>query len=241
MKVQSYKRESELSYALGVTVTIELLLRRPEHVLGVLLHSGLSDGDGRRRIEELCLKHGISVEINDKAFRVLSQKENCFAIGVFKKYDDSPLSGKRQIVLVNPSNAGNLGTIMRTMAGFGLFDLSIVLPSVDPFDPKVIRASMGALFSIRVGIYGDFESWRRIFPDLPCFPFMLTASIPLQKAVFPVPCALIFGNESSGLPASFSEIGQPVVIPHGEAIDSLNLPTAAGIAIYELTMKEWSR
>jgi len=240
VKVQSYKRESELSYALGVTVTIELLLRRPERVRGVLLHSGLTDGDGRRRIEELCTMRGISVEINDKAFRVLSQKENCFAIGVFEKYDDPPLSGKRQILLVNPSNAGNLGTIMRTMAGFGLFDLSVVLPAVDPFDPKVIRASMGALFSLRVGIYKDFENWHGTFSDLPCFPFMLTASIPLQKATFPVPCALIFGNEGSGLPTSFSGVGQPVVIPHGEAIDSLNLPTAAGIALYELTKKEWS-
>lgn len=241
MKVQSYKRSGELSYALGVTVTIELLLRRPDRARAVLLHSALSDGDGRRRIEELCAEHNIPLEINDKAFRILSQKENCFAVGVFEKYSDPPQDGRRQVLLVNPSNAGNLGTIMRTMTGFGLRDLSVVLPAADPFDPKVVRASMGALFSLRVGIYDTFESWRAAFPALPCYPFMLKASVPLSGLTFANPCALVFGNEASGLPDSFADAGQAVVIPHGDLIDSLNLPTAAGIALYELTKSDWSR
>lgn len=240
MKVQSYKRDEARSYTLGVTVTIELLLRRPKQVRAVLLHSALANGEGRRRIEELCSTHNIPLEINDKAFRILSQKENCFAIGVFEKYRDLPHEGQRQVLLVNPSNAGNMGTIMRTMAGFGLRDLSVVLPAADPFDPKVVRASMGALFSLRVGIYPDFESWQQQFPNLPCFPFMLTASIPLANVTFPNPCALVFGNEASGLPDAFAAVGQPVIIPHGDAIDSLNLPTAAGIALYKLTESDWN-
>ena len=239
MKVQSYKRESALSYALGVTVTVELLLRRPAQAEAVLLHPALEDGPGKRRLLELCAAHGVPVETGEKPFRILSQKENCFAIGVFRKYDDPPRPGARQVLLVCPSNAGNLGTILRTMAGFGVVDLSILPPAADLWDPRVVRASMGAVFQVRSAVYPDFDAWRAAFPDLPCFPFMLTASVPLKTVDFPDPCALVFGNEAAGLPDEYARRGRAVVIPHGAGIDSLNLPTAAGIALYELTKKDW--
>ena len=49
------------------------------------------------------------------------------------------------------------------------------------------------------------------------------------------PFSLIFGNEATGLPASFASVGTPVRIDHGPDIDSLNLPIAASIAMYEST------
>ena len=69
------------------------------------------------------------------------------------------------------------------------------------------------------------------------YPFMLKGAVPLQelqrdrKETF----SLIFGNEATGLPDSFSEIGQSVVIRHTDRIDSLNLALATGIGIYEFT------
>ena len=47
--------------------------------------------------------------------------------------------------------------------------------------------------------------------------------------------SLVFGNEATGLPEEFANTGTPVVIPHLKGIDSLNLPVAAGIAMYEAT------
>ena len=47
--------------------------------------------------------------------------------------------------------------------------------------------------------------------------------------------SLIFGNEATGLPAEFASIGTSVIIPHSDRIDSLNLPIAASIAMYEAT------
>ena len=50
---------------------------------------------------------------------------------------------------------------------------------------------------------------------------------------------LVFGNEATGLPDRFATFCTPVIIRHSHDIDSLNLPMAAGIAMYELTKKNW--
>ena len=81
--VKKYKKENGESYTLGTTLTIELLKSRPELVKAVLLHSKI-DGQGAETIKDLCEKRNIYIETNDKAFNILSQKENCFAIGIFK-------------------------------------------------------------------------------------------------------------------------------------------------------------
>ena len=54
------------------------------------------------------------------------------------------------VVLVNPADMGNLGTVARTMAGFGFGELAVVTPAADVFHPKTVRASMGALFRLNV-------------------------------------------------------------------------------------------
>jgi TrmH family RNA methyltransferase len=61
---------------------------------------------------------------------------------------------------------------------------------------------------------------------------MLDGSTRLQETKIEVPYSLIFGNEATGLPEAFADIGQPVRIEHTDNIDSLNLPIAASIALY---------
>lgn len=70
-------------------------------------------------------------------------------MAIIRKVNETILDGNH-VVLVNPSNAGNLGTIIRSCIGFGVEDIAIILPAVDLFDPKTIRASMGAKAKIRI-------------------------------------------------------------------------------------------
>ena len=137
------------------------------------------------------------------------------------------------MVLVNPSNAGNLGTIIRSCLGFGYKDIAIIRPAVDIFDPKTVRASMGALFGVRFAYYDSFEAYAKEVPTHRFYPFMLQTDTPLHSCTFQKPHALIFGNEASGLPASFLQVGTPVIIRHSQEIDSLNLPIAVSVALYE--------
>ena len=120
------------------------------------------------------------------------------------------------------------------MLGFGLRDIAIIRPAADVFDPHVVRASMGALFSLRVAQFDSFEAYRALFPAHKLYPFMLDGSVLLADAVRNVqtPYALVFGNEGSGLPPAFAAMGQAVRIPHSGDIDSLNLAVAAAIGAY---------
>ena len=143
------------------------------------------------------------------------------------------------IALDSIRDPGNLGTILRACLGFTLPDLAIIRPAADVFDPRVVRASMGALFSMRVALYDSFEEYRAQHPGHALYPFMLDGSLPLPQArkTAKTPYALVFGNEATGLPASFASLGQPVRIPQSDAIDSLNLSVAVSIAAYAFTQE----
>ena len=237
-KIQRYKHDLDVSYALGATLTFELLKSRPELVTRVFLKSTLEDTESSAKLKALCSEHGISYETNDKAFNILSPKGNCFVIGEFKKTEQR-LEDRSHIVLVNPSDAGNLGTIIRTAAGFGITDIAIIRNAVDLYDPRTIRSSMGAAFHVRVEYFDTIGDYCRRFPDNERYAFMLTASIPITEVSIREPYSLIFGNEATGLPDEYAGFCTPVVIKHSDAIDSLNLPMAAGIAMYEFTKDSW--
>lgn len=233
--LKPYKREFDHSYSLGVFPTLELVEAQPGHVLKVLVSSKGQRNEGVRKLERLCERAGIRLETNDRAVERLAQKENTFAVGVFRKYAADLQPASNHVVLVNPSDMGNLGTIARTMLGFAVLDLAIVQPAADMFDPKVVRASMGAVFRLRCRYFDTFERYREIAGERSLYPFMTGGDLLLDKARFDSPFTLVFGNESSGLPPEYRQIGTPVTIKHTNTIDSLNLPMSVGIALYEAT------
>ena len=153
-------------------------------------------------------------------------------IGEFRKFEDVLDPRASHIVLVNPSNAGNMGTSMRSALGFELNQMAIIRPAVDAFDPKVVRASMGAIFSTQFQYFDSFDEYLEQFGETELYPFMLQAKITLPEISPSGTYSLIFGNEATGLPREFLDIGTSVIIPHSDRIDSLNLPIAASIAMY---------
>ena len=233
--LESYRRELDYSYAPGLFPTMEALTKRPEIVRRLLISSKAGNSEGAQKVIALAQKNGVRVEEADRALQRISGKENCFAAAVFEKTQAVLDGNGDHIVLHHISDQGNLGTILRTALGFGYRDVAIIRPAVDPFDPKAVRASMGALFSLRVREYEDFSDYRKEFPAHAAYPFMLDGSVGLDATAGEIkrPVCLIFGNEGSGLPASFNKVGRPVRIPSSNEIDSLNLAVAAAIGMYQ--------
>ena len=238
-RLESYDKSLDYSYAPGIFPATECLKNAPERCLRLLLSSASEKSEGVQHLRAQAEALGVRTEIADRALERISKKENCFAAMVYRKAEGVFDADSPHIVLHHPSDSGNMGTILRTALGFGLRNVAVIRPAVDSDDPRVTRASMGAAFSLGVRHFDSFEAYREEFPDRQLFPFMLTGAVPLQEAVARVagPFSLIFGNEASGLPDAFAEMGVSTLIPHSGKIDSLNLAIAAGIGMYAFTQK----
>ena len=235
--LEAYESGLDYSYAPGVFPSLECVKKRPGCVRRLLVHSQSGKSEGVEELTALCRELGVRIEEADRALKRISGKENCFAAVVFEKFQGSMSPACPHVVLHRPSDAGNLGTILRTALGFGLKSLAIIRPAADVYDPRVVRASMGALFSMEVAVFDSFEAYRADFPNHTLYPFMLDGARDLEMAskCAKAPWALVFGSEGSGLPPSFSTLGQAVRIPHSSDIDSLNLSVAAAIGMYAFT------
>ena len=233
--LSAYKSELDYSYAPGIFPSMECLQYRPEKVRRLLVHSSAAGREGLDKLCELADRRGIRIEEADRALARISGKENCYAAAVFEKSEEDPDPAKPHVVLYNPGDSGNIGTILRTALGLGIEDIALIRPCADVFDPKTVRASMGSLFRLRVRVYDRFEDYRAAYPERKLYPFMLDASVPLREAVKDKPAvwSLVFGNEDRGLPKEFASFGQAVRIESNGKVDSLNLAIAAGIGIYE--------
>ncbi len=240
--LKGYSSDLDYSYAPGVFPSLELMRVRPECAQRLLL-SERAQGEGVEKLRQVCREHGVREEIADKALRRISGKENCFAAVVFSKWQAKLEADRPHVVLHHPMDEGNLGTIQRTLLGLGLKDIAVIRPAADAFEPHVVRATMGALFSLRLRQYDSFEDYRAEFPSHALYPFMLDGSVMLEEATWQVqrPYALVFGNEGSGLPAEFAQLGQAVRIPHSNEIDSLNLSIAVGIGAYAFVHAQENR
>lgn len=238
-RLKPYDKKLEYSYCLGTYPTFELLREKPECVEQVLIHSKLK-AEIRGKLEAVCIGSDIPLIEHDTMVERLGIKENCLVIGVFHKFQQELSKEENHIVLVHPGDAGNLGTILRSCVGFGIRNLAIIEPAVDVFQPKVIRASMGAVFHMRFSIMKDFAAYKQLYGSgRELYPFMLKGEYRLGQGNWlkktDQPFSLIFGNEATGLDDSYLKVGRSVWIAQTDAIDSLNLSLAAGIGLYEFT------
>lgn len=233
MEYKKYNKDNSYSYCFGGFPTYELLKNKIETVREIIVHEKMDDNEESRKILELAKKNRIRITKSTKTIEKLSGKGNVYIMAVFDKYNSSVNHHDNQVLIHSPSDTGNLGTIMRVMVGFGYKNLSIIRPSVDVFDPKTIRASMGSIFSLNVELFDSIDGYREKNKN-HMYPFMLQATTSLQELTKKEnPHTLAFGNEAHGLDIKYLNYGTPLLIKHSKNIDSLNLSMAVGIALYE--------
>jgi TrmH family RNA methyltransferase len=233
-KLKRYNKDFEYSYSFGTYPTLDLLKFRKEKVLKVLFKSKInSDSRVVEEIKDICRAVNIPFEINDKAIDRIAYKENTYVVGIFEKYSEELSRENDHVVLVNPRNMGNIGTIIRTMNGFDFNDLALIKPAADIFDPKVVRSTMGAVFQIRFKYFDSIDEYIDGYGNHNFYTFMLNGKEEIKDVKFVSPFSLIQGNESEGLSEKYLNIGKSIYIKHSKDIDSLNLSIATGIGIWE--------
>lgn len=150
----------------------------------------------------------------------------------------------RSIVVVfdRPSNHGNLGSLIRSCDAFGASGLVTLGHSVDPFDPAVIRASLGAFFSLPVvhcesprGLERWLHDVRLRVPDMKVVGTSPQAPTPLDAADLSGPVTILLGNEAEGMSRALTALADECVfIPMMGSVDSLNVACAGTAVLYEV-------
>lgn len=140
----------------------------------------------------------------------------------------------RAVYLHEIQDPGNLGTILRTLAWFGGFRCLLSPGSVDPFNPKVVRASMGAIFHTPIEQDVSLDNLSTRFARIACLDMQGQS---LRAPAFAQAECYLFGNEARGVPSqALSELNAtPFTIAGSGAIESLNLASTVNICVYELS------
>jgi len=234
---KKYKKEFAHTYALGPFPTFELLRHRPEQARAVYYREDFRE---QEKLEKLCGEKGVPCLLWPRALERIAQKEVCYAAGEFTKYPGALRPRAPHVALVEPADMGNLGTIMRTLLGFGIRDLAIIGTGADLWNPKAVRASMGAVFQLEVEHFASFPAYLAAHGEgRSIYPFMLDGGRVLTLDACPeASCyTLVFGNEAAGLPPVYQTYGQSLFIPQSGAVDSLNLAVSVAVGAFLFTQK----
>ena len=168
----------------------------------------------------------------------------CLAIGerpAPPAWSDLVTDRRRLVFLERVGNADNVGGIFRSAAVFGVDAVLLEASCADPLYRKAIRTSMGAALRIPFVRLDDWPATLKTVRERGVVLVALTPAAPLALAecvaALPAgrPIALVFGHEGEGLGQATLETCEfQARIPMAAGVDSLNVTTAAAIALYEL-------
>ena len=137
------------------------------------------------------------------------------------------------LVLDGLRDPGNLGTILRTADAAGVQAVFLAPGTVDAYNPKVVRAAMGAHFHLPLLALG-WEALTERLAGLALWLAEARAGVAYQQVDWRAPSALIIGSEAAGpSPAARRLASSPVNIPMPGQAESLNAAVAAGIILFE--------
>lgn len=215
---------------------IKMLIARPEFLtsLNPLYKKSINEIADVSSEE---LKHISTLKTPHNALAVVPIPEH--------KFDSSEVLKSLCIALDCIQDPGNLGTIIRAAAWFGIKNMVCSLDSVDVYNPKTVQASMGAILNVNV-FYSDLKEFLKIAvkSNVPVFGTLLEGeSIYTHK--LDSKGIIILGNESKGISEELIPfITNKIMIPrfgdNKKGIDSLNVSMAASIVFSEFLRRSIS-
>jgi len=145
--------------------------------------------------------------------------------------DTASVRNRDTLVLVDISDPGNVGTMIRSAAAFG-WDLAVFGDTADPWSPKVLRAGVRSHFSSHISIFGHpFE--RSQMGDLDVVASVVSGGHPPERLGRPI--ALLVGSEAHGLPTSvLQDADRTIMLKMPGGTESLNAAVSGSILMYAL-------
>lgn len=152
--------------------------------------------------------------------------------------EEGSLKEGRCLLLESVRDAGNLGTVIRTAAAFGIENIVLSADCADLYNPKTLRAAMGALFFANIFTVADIVAFveslrsdgRRVLATVPS-----EDAVDIRSVTFTENDCAVIGNEGSGISGELlSHCDLRVTIPMRGQTESLNASAAASVLMWEL-------
>ncbi len=230
--------------AQAVTEALAYARERP----GVVRELFVTPESATRHVDLVRAAYAADVEVSvvtRRAMELLSDTQTPQGLIARCQTVDVPLAealgadAKLVAVLVDANDPGNAGTVVRLADAAGADAVVFAGESVDPFNPKAVRASVGSVFHLPVARAVDVDELLAALSAAGLSVLATTGSADTdldaagRDGVLDLPTAWLFGSEAHGLPAHVIEAADAAVrVPiHGRA-ESLNLATAAAICLY---------
>jgi TrmH family RNA methyltransferase len=236
---KKYRKEENKFIAEGKRLVEEGFLSGTRAELAAVTHEFAESGDPLLKTID---KKRIRLEIlNRQEFEKLSDVESPQGIAaVFSVPEAKPLSSSNiYVALENISDPGNLGTIFRTCDWFGVKDVILSSNCVEPWNPKVLRSSMGAVFHLNIiedeKFYDTLEKMKSrgagiLTADLDgenVYDFELN-----KKSV------IVFSNEAAGPSMELISLSsKKITIPKFGKAESLNVAVSSAVILSEVVRK----
>lgn len=181
------------------------------------------------------------VELSVDAFAKVSYRDRPEGILAVARRPETALArlrldhGTFLLAVESIEKPGNLGTMLRTADAAGMTGVVVADPTTDPFNPNVVRASLGTLFTVPIAVSATDETIAalraagvRMVATSPSAPTLI------WEADLTGPVAIVVGSEQYGLSETWFDAADAAVsIPMGGKVDSLNAAVAAAVAIFE--------
>ncbi len=187
------------------------------------------------------------VYVSEKIFNILTDVVNhqgMLAV-IEKTSSEEEIKYTEDIIVVldGIQDPGNLGTILRTVDSVGLSQIVLSKTSVDAYNPKVVRSTMGAIFRVNVI---ESENLVDTLKKLKKHKFKIVATSLLGKEnIYEIPFdkkVIVIGNEANGVSKEILEITDiQTKIPMLGKTESLNASIATGVILYEYVRRKISK
>jgi len=228
LKLKKYRQKHGLFLAEGAKIVQELLSSQYQ------VHKLYATLDWFQENQAAIAAKKIDCQIiNERELKKVSQLSTAnaaVALVLSQNHDLPKLCSGKSLLLDGLQDPGNLGTIIRIADWFGIDRIIGSMTSADPFQPKVVQATMGSLF--RVKYYrSNIEEFIEQHSELPCYAADLDG-VNLHEIAFSEKehGLLVIGNESRGVSGTVRDlVGTRVTIPGRGKAESLNAGVATGI------------
>ncbi len=192
-----------------------------------------------KKINEYNFPKELIILTNENVLKKITTTESApdiIGVGFQKQYDKSILKTSKKVVLLEDiKDLGNLGTIIRTSTAFGADAIITYGESVDIYNPKCVRATVGNLWKIPIIQIKDFNELSDTFKKFKRIATLPRATQLLKKFRPELPVLIMFGSEANGLSDELIEFAtESVKIEMTKNVESLNLATSVAVVLYEL-------